>query len=188
MMIKKNKMDKANKLTIITITPLIFLSLVSMFLAYFTKLSSLESFRIVFGSIYVLFLPGFIISYIFFPKTKKFDDKSNTENKKNKEVFHLSKSGRFENKKFSVSQTLGTQKVRDETDGKDSNSIDLLERIALSFALSIAIVPLAVFYLNLIGIKINLLNSFLTILGIIVISLMILWFKFNKNRPHQILS
>src|SRR3989338_11336996 len=110
-----------------------------MFLAYFTKLSSLESFRIVFGSIYVLFLPGFIISFIFFPKTKKFDD---------------------------------------ENEEKEKGAIDWIERIALSFALSIAIVPLAVFYLNLIGIRINLLNSFLTILGIIVISLMILWFKF----------
>ena len=37
----------------------------------------------------------------------------NTENKKNKEVFHLSKSGRFENKKFSVSQSPRTQGLRD---------------------------------------------------------------------------
>mgnify|MGYP001559737728 CR=1 FL=1 len=57
---------------------------------------------------------------------------------------------------------------------EDKGSIDWIERIALSFALSIAIVPLVVFYLNLIGIKINLLNSFLTILGIIILSLIIL--------------
>ncbi|MDO8623685.1 MAG: DUF1616 domain-containing protein, partial [archaeon] len=60
------------------------------------------------------------------------------------------------------------------------NSIDWIERIALSFALSIAIVPLAVFYLNLIGVKINLLNSFLTILGIIIISAIILRFRMKK--------
>jgi len=50
------------------------------------------------------------------------------------------------------------------------------------FALSIAIVPLTVFYLNLIGIKINLLNSFLTILGIIVISIVALWLRLRKEK------
>jgi uncharacterized membrane protein len=113
------------------------LSLISVLLALFTDLGWLESFRIVFGSVYVLFLPGFLISYIFFPKSKEFD------------------SG-------------------------EEEGIDSIERIALSFALSIAIVPLAVFYLNLIGLRINLLNSSLTILGIIIISLLILYFK-RKN-------
>ena len=80
----------------------------------------LKSFRIVFGSVYVLFIPGFIISFIFFKK------------------------------------------------------IDSLERIALSFALSIAVVPLVVFYLNLIGLKISTLNVFLTIAAIIIISIIIL--------------
>ncbi|MFH1127077.1 MAG: DUF1616 domain-containing protein [archaeon] len=42
-----------------------------------------------------------------------------------------------------------------------------IERIALSFGLSIAIVPLIVFYLNwLFSIKINLINSSVTILAI----------------------
>lgn len=36
-----------------------------------------------------------------------------------------------------------------------SQSIDLLERLALSFALSISIVPLLIFYLNLIGMPIS---------------------------------
>lgn len=75
----------------------------------------------------MLFIPGFIISFIFFKK----------------------------------------------------DQIDYLERIALSFALSIAIVPLTLFYLNLIGIKINLLNSVLSILAIIIVSLIILRFKKN---------
>jgi len=57
-----------------------------------------------------------------------------------------------------------------------------IERIALSFALSIAVVPLVVFYLNLIGVKINLLNSFLTILGIIAVSLGILYWKGKSHR------
>lgn len=47
---------------------------------------------------------------------------------------------------------------------------DLIEKIALSFALSIAIVPLIVFYLNYIfKIKITALNVFLIVLAIISI-------------------
>jgi len=58
---------------------------------------------------------------------------------------------------------------------------DWIERIALSFALSIGIVLLAVFYLNLIGVKINLLNSFLTTLGIIVIFIIVLYFRLRRK-------
>ena len=126
---------------------------ISILLSLFTSLYPLESLRIIFGSVYVLFLPGFIISYLFFPKTKPFE-----QNK-----------GKIERKK-----PLGVF-------GKGKGTIDWIERIALSFALSIAIVPLTVFYLNLIGIKINLLNSFLTILGIIVISLGIVHWKVRKK-------
>lgn len=115
------------------------LAVLAVVLGFFTSLGYLGSFRIIFGSVYVLFLPGFLISFIFFPKTQEFDSKN-----------------------------------------KDSDSIDWIERIALSFALSIAIVPLAVFYLNLVGIKINLLNSSLTILGILIISTGILYYKNRK--------
>lgn len=122
---------------IISLLIIIALFAISIILALATALSFTESLRIVFGSVYVLFIPGFIISYIFFPKTHSLEQ-------------------------------------------KQEKSIDWIERIALSFALSIAIVPLFVFYLNLIGLRINLLNSFLTILGIILISVIILFFK-NKN-------
>ena len=97
----------------------------------------LESFRIVFGAVYVLFLPGFIISFIFFPKTN------------------------------------------------EKKEIDWLERIALSFALSIAIIPLVVFYLNLAGIRINLLNTSLIILGVIAVSLVILKFRNKHTKPKK---
>ena len=117
------------------------LTLISVVLGLFTSIAWLEAFRIVFGSVYVLLLPGFIISYIFFPKTKEFD------------------SGE-----------------------KEKGAIDWIERIALSFALSIAIVPLAVFYLNLIGVKINILNSFLTIFGILVVSGVVLKIRLKKNQ------
>jgi uncharacterized membrane protein len=114
------------------------LAILSLILGVFTNLNHLESFRIVFGSIYVLFLPGFVMSFIFFSKTKEFES-------------------------------------------KNEEGIDWIERIALSFALSIAIVPLAVFYLNLVGVRINLLNSSLTILGIILISFGILYYKNKKS-------
>ena len=100
----------------------------------------LSSLRIVFGSFYVLFLPGYILTYIFFPAKEQ--------------------------------ERLRLALKKNEEDG-----IDMIERIALSFALSIAIVPLVVFYLNLIGIKINFLNTFLTILAIILISLACIYKK-----------
>jgi len=131
-------MINRNKLNIILAIILLLIA-ISFIIPLFTSLSILSSLRIVFGSIYVLFIPGFIISYIFFPRTMEFEGKKENEDKEGKK-----------------------------------HSVDLIERIALSFALSIAIVPLAVFYLNLIGIKINTLNSFLTILGIIIISGIIL--------------
>ena len=102
------------------------LIIISTAIGFFSTLNYLESFRIIFGSVYVLFLPGFIFTYIFFPKTREFET-------------------------------------------KEKGSIDWIERIALSFALSIAVVPLIIFYLNLAGIPINTLNSALTILGIIII-------------------
>ena len=101
------------------IITLIVLVVGSIILSFFI---GLEAFRIVFGSVYVLFLPGLVWTYVFFRKKE----------------------------------------------------IDGLERIALSFALSIAIVPLMVFYLNLIGMKINVLSVSLLILFIIVLGLIVI--------------
>ena len=67
-----------------------------------------EVLRMIFGSIIVLFLPGFVLTWVFFPK---------------------------------------------ETE------MDWIERIVLAFGLSIAVVPLLMFYLNsLFGIEINIQN------------------------------
>lgn len=128
------------------------LLIISLLISLLTSTSYVEALRIVFGSIYVLFLPGFIISFIFFPKTRAFEDK---------------------------------EKDKEKGEKREKGAIDWIERIALSFALSIAIVPLVVFYLNLIGIKINLLNSFLTILGIIIISFIILFIKKEKRSNYS---
>jgi uncharacterized membrane protein len=96
------------------------LAIITILLTLLSSLTLLDSIRITLGTPYVLFLPGYIISFIFFKK------------------------------------------------------IDIIERIALSFALSITIVPLIIFYLNLLGMKINLVSSILTIAGIILIAILIL--------------
>lgn len=146
---------------------IVILVVISFCLGLFTTLSILPSFRIIFGSVYVLFLPGFILSFIFFPKTRAFEDKDKREN---------GKKGNTEDKKEN-------REERKRKNGeREKGSIDWIERLALSFALSIAVVPLVVFYLNLIGVKINLLNSFLTILGIIVVSSIILVFRIKKTE------
>ncbi len=50
------------------------------------------------------------------------------------------------------------------------SEIDILERIALSFAFSISVVPLLVFYLNLMGIKITAMMVYLCVLALISLS------------------
>lgn len=107
---------------------LISLILISLIVSIW--LPPVQSFRIVFGSVYVLFLPGLALSFVFFNKKE----------------------------------------------------IDFIERIALSFALSIAVVPLLVFYLNLLGMKINLVNSTLVIAFIIIGSLAAIAFKRKKIK------
>ena len=88
----------------------------------------LEAFRVVFGSVFVLFLPGFFLTYNFFKEQ------------------------------------------------------DWLERIALSFALSIAIVPLITFYLSLLGMPISVLSTSLVIIGILIISTIV--FKYQLSLKH----
>ena len=92
----------------------------------FSSLSFLSSLRIVFGSLFVLFLPGYIITELFLERK------------------------------------------------------DIVETIALSFALSIAIVPLTIFYLNKLGMKITTITSILTILGVLVIAYIV---KHRKRLP-----
>ncbi|MFW5704386.1 MAG: DUF1616 domain-containing protein [Nanoarchaeota archaeon] len=100
-------------------------------LIIFGGLIFFESLRIVFGSILVLFLPGYVISSLFF----------------------------------------------------NSSEIDILEKIALSFGLSIAVVPLVSFYFNFfLGFKINVLNILLIISGIIGVSFLVKLAMRKLNR------
>lgn len=109
----------------IALTILIFLSLLLS-----PSQGLLSSFRIIFGSVYSLFLPGYFVSHAILNKKE----------------------------------------------------IDLLERFAISFALSISVVPLIVFYLNLIGLKVSTLNSVLTILGVSMISIIVIRMRQKKDK------
>ncbi len=78
--------------------------------------------RIIIGSIFVLFLPGYVWSYVLFKK----------------------------------------------------DEMDIIERLALSFGLSIALVPLTVFWVNyLLKIKINLTNVTLIIVFLIATAIFV---------------
>lgn len=63
----------------------------------------------------------------------------------------------------------------------DKKEIDFLERFALSFALSISVVPLLSFYFNLIWVKINELSVFLITLSIIVGNIIYITYFNNKK-------
>lgn len=94
----------------------------------------LEILRVIAGSIYVLYLPGYFLSYVFMKK----------------------------------------------------GAIDIIERIGISFALSISIVPLLAFYLNLLGIKISPLAVVFEVLGIIVFSSIYLYYVNIYRKKYDI--
>ena len=90
--------------------------------------------KVIFGSIYVLFLPGFVWSYVFFKK----------------------------------------------------GEIDEIERIALSFGLSIALVPLLTFWMNyLFKVKITAANVSLLILGLIFVGMAIIYLRDRLHPPTK---
>jgi uncharacterized membrane protein len=81
--------------------------------------------RIVMGSVFILFLPGYYLTKAFF----------------------------------------------------SDSEIDALERFALSFALSISVIPLLTFYTNLVGLPITALNVYLITISVIVVSLLFIFFQ-----------
>lgn len=101
-------------------------------------MSVLDILRIIFGGIFVLFIPGFCWSFLFFKR----------------------------------------------------KSIDLIERIALSIGLSIALVPLTVFWLNWIfDMRITELSVILTVCGLSVLALILNHKKvlpYITNSIHKI--
>ena len=113
----------------IAIILLFFISMVVFY--YFPGLKIL---RTIFGSVYVLFLPGLVLTYAFFRERE----------------------------------------------------VDIIERITLSFALSISIIPILIFYLNLIGMRINLVNVSLVVVAIIGISLSKIFWPKRKNLEFKV--
>jgi len=61
------------------------------------------------------------------------------------------------------------------------NEIDFLEKFALSFALSISVVPLISFYLNLLWVKINYLSVYFITLAVIINNIFYI-FVMKKNK------
>ena len=61
------------------------------------------------------------------------------------------------------------------------DEIDFFERFALSFSLSISVVPLVSFYLNLVWVKITALSVYLIVLVIILVNTFYLSF-FRRNK------
>ena len=89
-------------------------------------MSIVEVIRIFFGSVFILFVPGFAWSYVFFAR----------------------------------------------------KNIDWIERVALSFGLSIALVPISIFWLNwLFQLKITLLSTFITVCGLTVLPIAYIFAK-----------
>lgn len=128
---------------------LAILSIIAFVMSFW--LGFVSSFRLVFGLLYILFIPGFIWSYVFFKDEKAVDQKQ-------------------------ITTTL-----------KEDSKIDVIERIILSVALSLALVPLFIFFINKVGVKINFLSVFLEVLGIILIGVSILFARFflDKSKKNE---
>jgi uncharacterized membrane protein len=64
-------------------------------------------------------------------------------------------------------------------------TIDVIERVALSFALSVAIVPLLVFYLNLLGIKIRTWTVVAEVAFVIITAIVVSLLTKKWEKPHE---
>lgn len=84
---------------------------------------------VIFALFYVLFLPGFVLSWVFFQRKQ----------------------------------------------------LDIIERILVSFALSAAAVPLAIFSIRVLGFKINLFTGCLAIFMIIIPSLVLIYLQHKRG-------
>jgi len=148
-----------------------------MALAGSIKFPMSQSFRMVFGSFYVLFLPGFIWSYVFFGSKKQ--ESKKTQEPSSLPLRQINSADRQDNPPLQRAGKITKKQKNGEISEKP---LDGIERILLSFALSLALSPLLLFFLNKVGVAINLLNSFLVILGIIIIGTGIIAYKNYKEK------
>lgn len=102
----------------------------------------LQAFRLVFGIVFLLFVPGFFVTEFAFPRESH----------------------------------------------EEQRQLDWIERITLSFALSISVVPLIVFFLNKAGIAITALNIFLEVAGLVFVLGIIIAFQrfWRKKRASAV--
>lgn len=124
----------------------VVLAIIGLIGALISHSPILTVWRVIFGAILVLFMPGFVWSYVFFsrrPERRALGEEPKDLTKKQKD------------------SSLVMQNDKEKP-------LDFIERITLSIALSMAMGPLLIFFLNRIGVKINLLNSFLELLALIV--------------------
>jgi uncharacterized membrane protein len=119
-----------NKILIWTLVVAIITAIIIFFLDKNNSLVSIL--RIIFWSIFILFLPWYFLTLSFF----------------------------------------------------EDSEIDLLERFALSFALSISVVPLLSFYLNLVWVKINEISVYLIVVFVIIAN--IFYINFFKNKKWKL--
>ncbi|MEW6407234.1 MAG: DUF1616 domain-containing protein [Patescibacteria group bacterium] len=148
MLIKSNLTKIIKVLCFLAIVLFVLSFLVALIFGFPIK----QTLRVVFGSVYVLFVPGFIWSYVFFPKKSKV---TVTEDDSHRSV------------------TV--------TESQKEKPLDLIERITLSIALSMAMGPLLIFFLNKVGVKINFVNSFIELLVLIIAGFTMLFIQERKK-------
>ncbi len=113
------------------------IAIASLFLVIVIFFIPLGWLRIVLGLPFVLFFPGYALISALFPRSDslKFFDLLGSKEEKKEET--------------ELPKKKGKKKKEPEPEPENPNSIDGLERVALSFGLSIAVVPLIGLLLNL---------------------------------------
>jgi uncharacterized membrane protein len=61
-------------------------------------------------------------------------------------------------------------------------SIEAIERVALSLILSVAVVPLVVFYLSIIGVKISLSNVIFEVAAVTILALVVAYIRRGQKN------
>lgn len=133
---------------ILTIILLIIESIALIWLPFW------ESLRVVFGTSFVIFLPGFVLSYVFFPQT------------------------------VSIIQSSDAEEITGVSIQRGHPALDWVERITLSFILSLSVVPLVVYLTNRIGLPITTATVIFLTAGITLAGLVALFWRW-KEYPRS---
>ncbi|GEM_PF-5221356 len=138
---------KMAKRQLFTIGGVVLVILVIAFSVANVWFAPLQAFRIVFGTLLTIFLPGFVMSFIFFPgaaSVTRFEDGEPQEREN-----HIA-------------------------------ALDWIERITLSFALSLSTVPLVIYLSNRLGLPITAVSVFYLTSGIVIFCIAALLIKGRK--------